>query len=143
MSHFLDDRFQADLALVVKLQHGHYTVLHQRPARRSFEIGAVLLFLRVWRVVCGYHIDTIVQQGFEDLLLVCGGLYGGVPLDAGAQALIIRVVEPEMVYAGFGRDLFLRQRYGVIEQRGFPACRDVEYMQACTVLFGEPRSERR
>src|SRR5690606_30234876 len=60
VTHFLNDFFQRNLSLVIKLQRSDETMLNQWPTRRTLEI-CVLLFLQgVWGVIGGDDIKAVV-----------------------------------------------------------------------------------
>jgi len=62
MCHKVYDLMYRQYTLMDELQHRYQCMLNERPARRSVEIGLLLFFQGVRRMVCGYDIDSTVKQ---------------------------------------------------------------------------------
>ena len=64
-------------------------MLNQRATGRRFEIGLRFFFHGMWRVVGGYYVDTIIEQGFPDQRAIMSGLDGGIPFDISSQSFVV------------------------------------------------------
>ena len=95
------------------------------------------------RVIGGDDVNGTREEGVTKRLAVVERLDRGVPLDAVAVGGIIGVGEPEVMHAGLGRDLLLRQWPTGGEERKLALGRDVQHVQAHTHLIGQLNNARR
>ena len=107
VAHFLHNFLQTDFALCVEFKEAVEGMLHQRSARHGLEVGLLLFFQGMRRMVGGNEVDAVVKESCKQAILILLRLDGRVPLDEGAESLVVFVGKPEVVYRHFGGDVFI------------------------------------
>ena len=111
-------------------------MLHEGQPRRRLEIGIALLGDGMGRMVRCDNVDAPVVEGRNERLAVIGCLDSRVALDACAEALVLRVVKPQVVYAYLGRNPLLgSMRLG--KQSHFDGRRKMQDVQQRIMAPGE------
>ena len=136
VTELLHRAFQREDPLLHQFQHRHERMLDQRTAGRTGCVGPCLLLERVGRVIRGDHIDAIIVHGLSDGRAILVRLHRRVPLDQCPFFRIVRIGEPEVVHAGFGRDPLVLQRPR-LEQSRFPRRADVKDVQPGALFPGQ------
>ena len=67
-------------------------------------------------MIGGNHIQFIIQKGCQQGIAVVQGLNGRVPLDQGALAFIVPVIEPQVVDANLRGNAFLMEVGTLLKQ---------------------------
>ena len=65
MAHFLHDFFETDFTLCVKFKETIEGMLHQRCARHGLEVGLLLFFQGMRRMVGGNDVDAVIKERCE------------------------------------------------------------------------------
>ncbi len=123
-----DQSFQGQVFVEHRFQRRLQRELDQRNAGRATRVGAGLFGCKMRRMVRGEDIDARVGQRPRQRFAIRPRLDCGVALDFPAQPRVVGVAVAQEMHAGFGRDLFVRDRAG-FEQRQFVGRRDVQHVQ--------------
>ena len=99
----------------MKLQHGYDTMLNKRASGRSIEICIVFFFDRMRGMICRDNINAIIDNGFQNFLLIVCCFDGWIPFDVHSQSSIVSIIKPKMMNTGFGSNFLFRERYRVIK----------------------------
>ena len=117
-------------------------MLHQWESGGCLPVAPGFLVRGVGRVVGRDHINAVVVDRRPECLLVGGRLDRRIARDVGALGRIRRIVEKEMVDAGFRRDPLIGQ-VSRCKQVQLPGRRDVQHVEPRVVarrqLDGEAR----
>ena len=142
MAGTVDEQLVADAATSRKIEQHLHGMLHERQSGGRLEVRVVLLVRCVRGMVGRDDVDAPIVERSEQRLAILGPLDCRIALDARAEFIVARLVEPQVMHTHLGRDAFLRAMRGG-EQAHLDRGRQVQHVQQGVVLAGEVRRQRR
>ena len=145
MREFLHDLRGGEAAFVHAFQRRVQCELHQRQAAGRAQVGLLLFFQCMRRVIGRQHVDRVFGQRAQQRFAIAEVLDRRVAFDEIAAARIVAAVETQEMDAGFRGDALAAavgaDQWAALEQRQLVGGGNVQHVQA-RVVFARERDRQ-